>query len=78
MSKIEKTLENEIHRNPEKTYQVLIVTEEGIDVHQLDFKPSGKLMDNIFSAELKGSKIMDLSKHKSIQSIEQDEEMSIT
>jgi hypothetical protein len=78
MKNIQTDLENTIRQHPEKSYRVLIVIKEGSDVSELKLKQAKKLMDNILSAELKGSKILSIADHNSVESIELDEEVSIT
>jgi hypothetical protein len=78
MSKINKSLEDAIRQNPEKKYRVLITTKEGTDSNQIKIENAKKLMENIFSAELKGSKIQSIANQKGIESIELDSEVSIT
>ncbi|MDZ7718154.1 MAG: hypothetical protein U5K72_04970 [Balneolaceae bacterium] len=78
MKNIQTDLENAIRKYPEKSYRVLIVTKEGTNADDLKLEQANKLMDNILSAELKGSKILSLAEHKSVQSIELDEEVRIT
>ena len=78
MKKINKNLEDAIRQNPEKNYRILITTKEGTGLNQLKIGNAEELMENIFSAELKGSKIQSLAENKKVQSIELDGEMSIT
>lgn len=78
MNKINKRLEDAIRENPEKNYRILITTKEGSDLKQLKINDAQELMENIFSAEMKGSKIQSLAENKKVQSIELDGEMSIT
>lgn len=78
MKKIEKNLEEAIRQNPEKNYRILITTKEGTELNTFKIENAKKLMDNIFSAELKGSKIQSIAEQKTVESIELDGEMSIT
>jgi hypothetical protein len=78
MKKIEKNLEEAIRQNPEKNYRILITTKEGTELNTFKIENAKKLMDNIFSAELKGSKIQSIAEQKAVESIELDSEMSIT
>ncbi len=78
MKNIQTNLENAIRQNPEKKYKVLIVIKEGNDVSELNLEQAKKLMDNILSAELKGSKILSIAENSSVESIELDGEMTIT
>lgn len=78
MKKIEKNLEEAIRQNPEKNYRILITTKEGTELNTFKIENAKKLMDNIFSAELKGSKIQSIAEQKDVESIELDGEMSIT
>lgn len=78
MGNIQTDLENAIRQHPEKSYRVLIVLKDGSDVSELKLENAKKLMDNILSAELKGSKILSLAEQNSIESIELDGEMTIT
>ncbi|NBC03510.1 MAG: hypothetical protein GVY20_07365 [Bacteroidetes bacterium] len=78
MKNIQTELENAIRNHPEKSYRVLIVTKDGTDVSKLKLEDAKKLMDNILSAELKGSKILSIAKNSIVESIELDSEMTIT
>lgn len=78
MEKIAQTLKESIRQNPEKSYRVLVVTKEGSSTNDLEIKNYKLMMDNILLAELKGSKILKLAEKESVQSIELDQEMSIT
>lgn len=78
MKKIGKNLEDAIRKNPEKKYRVLITTKEGTESNTFKIENAKKLMENIFSAELKGSKIQSIAEQKAVESIELDSEMSIT
>lgn len=78
MKNIQTDLENAIRQHPEKSYRVLIVIKGGSDVSELKLEQAKKLMDNILSAELKGSKILSIAKNSSVESIELDSEMTIT
>lgn len=78
MSKLTKKLEQAIRQHTEKTYKILIVTKQGSHANDLDIKDVNQLMENIYSAELKGTAILELAEKKSIESIEPDEEVSIT
>lgn len=78
MKKIGKNLEDAIRKNPEKKYRVLITTKEGTESNTFKIENAKKLMENIFSAELKGSKIQSIAVQKAVESIELDSEMSIT
>lgn len=77
MKNIQTELENAIRQNPEKSYKVIIVTKDGSDSNELKIEHAKKLMDNILSAELNGSKILSIAKNKSVESIELDSEMTI-
>lgn len=78
MSKISKTLEHAIRENPKKLYRVLIVTNRDDSLNELNIDNARQLMGNIISAELKGSSILYLAEHPFIDSVEPDEEMTIT
>ncbi|NBC64242.1 MAG: hypothetical protein GVY07_01095 [Bacteroidetes bacterium] len=78
MKNIQTELENAIRNHPEKSYRVLIITKDGSDVSKLNLEDAKKLMDNIISAELKGSKILSIAKKSIVESIELDSEMTIT
>lgn len=78
MKNLQTDLENAIRQHPEKSYRVLIVTKDESDMSELKIENAKKLMDNILSAELKGSKILSIAKNSSVKSIELDSEVSIT
>lgn len=78
MRKINKNLEDAVRKNPQQKYRILVTTEEGTDLKQLEVGEANELMENIFSTELKGSKIQSLAKNKKVRSIELDGDMSIT
>lgn len=78
MKNIQTKLENAIRNHPEKSYRVLIVLKDGSDVSKLNLEDAKKLMENILSTELKGSKILSIAKNSIVESIELDSEMTIT
>ncbi|NBB76630.1 MAG: hypothetical protein GVY02_04550 [Bacteroidetes bacterium] len=77
MEKITGDLKKACSREPKKQFDVVIVLKEESDPKQLPIKSYNRLMDNILSASMKGSEILELEKHDSIQSVEPDGEVGI-
>lgn len=78
MKILNKRLEDAIRKHPEKKYKIIFTTKEGTDLKQLKISDTEELMQNIYSAEISGSQIQTLAENKKVDSIELDQEMSIT
>ncbi|TVQ01042.1 MAG: hypothetical protein EA359_14710 [Balneolaceae bacterium] len=76
MEKISIELRNEALRNPEKTFNVLIVLKDGNSVESLPIKDFKTYMGTILFAELTGSEITSLNKMENVTSIEIDGEVT--
>ena len=76
MEKISKELLNEAAREPEKSFNVLIVLAGEKDADNLPIKEFKTYMGNIVAATVTGSEITSLSKMESVQSIEMDGEVT--
>lgn len=77
MNKININLRNLAEENLEKYFKVIIVYSESLNPEELLLKDCKKLMRNIVSGFLKGQRILELSMHEKIVSIEEDINMSI-
>ena len=77
MAKLESKLVEDISREPNKKFNVIIVIDSNTTFEELNFKDYKKLMDNIAYVSLTGKQINKASKNPRVQSIEEDSEMGI-
>lgn len=75
MTAIPDTLKMHAEESPDSLFTVLIVIEKGSDVQQLSIKNPERLMDDIFKAEITGTKILELLEIDIVKSIEEDAEV---
>jgi len=72
MAKISSELRDEIKKNPEKEFRVLIVVDKDSNPDELLIQIKKKWLGNILLADLKGAEITQLDMNPSVQSIEED------
>jgi hypothetical protein len=77
MKKINDLLAEKIKNAPDFIYKIVIVTKDGSDINSLNLSNSNELMENIYSSQQSGTKILGLSDLDEIISIEEDEEVGI-
>jgi hypothetical protein len=76
MGKLSEKLLADAKRNPQKTFQVLIVLNDETDAETLPISNFKKYMGNILAATLTGKEVVVLSGMKTVQSIELDGEVN--
>jgi hypothetical protein len=65
-------LKNRAMEDLKKEFKVVIVCDESVSQEELTLKDYKKLMKNIVSGSLTGQRILELSMHEKIVSIEED------
>ncbi|MCG8373462.1 MAG: hypothetical protein MI700_08025 [Balneolales bacterium] len=75
-NKIETNLKISAEKSPKKEFKVLIVCNEDMRTEELALRDFSKPMKNIVSGFLTGKRILELSMHEKIVSIEEDIDVS--
>lgn len=77
MEKIKKSLRESAESDPDRLFNVLVVLREDANIKQIPLQDYNLVMENIASANIPGSKVIELSRLNAVKSIELDDDMSV-